>query len=93
MVSNAALSGQLSAFQFANLGSAISLRSIGRFAASCSALKFVQVASSVSIRAQFHLGSGCSIFGACRVLGSTMKVSVLDVVDLASSLSMRCAAR
>jgi hypothetical protein len=85
------LASPLSLFQFAILGSSVSLRKIGRFGNYASILNFSDVASSISLRATFNIGSTCSVFGACRMFGSVMKVSLLDVFNLASSLSMRVA--
>jgi len=91
-----------SLFDFANLGSSLSLRgnvrfgstlsvySLARLGSSLSVLDFVRLGSALSIRSFSRLGSTLSVYSFAR-LGSTL--SVLDFVTLGSSFSLRSCVR
>lgn len=88
----------LSVLDFFNMGSAMSVRSMGRLGsslalfkagrlgASLSVLDFFHLGSSLSVRTNARMGSHVSLFGVAR-LGSTL--SVIDFSTLGSAMSVR----
>jgi len=80
----------MSVVQVVPLGSALSLRSIGRLGSSFSVFDFTHMGSSMSLRWMGRLGSTVSLFGMARLGGS---LSLLDYLHVGSSLSVRGIAR
>jgi hypothetical protein len=82
--------GRVSACDFLQVGSSLSLRSLARISGSCGLSVSGQnwIGSSLSVRSFVRVGSALSCVGVLAV-GSLQRISLMDRVLLGSSCSVR----